>query len=418
MNKIILGILGIFMISLMLGGVFANHGINTNAIKEESKDSYVDKDSKVIDLSKEDKKLKETDRKAREKKHLVRPYEVQVYLSPEKHITGYGEPATYKVVIKDNHPKPLCPKGTICAVKAYTYKIVFDSRKGVKGELEQERITLTAGEKKAVKLTVSSKKSGVNSFVVKVKGEDSEARAKGILFVSREPIPTEGMFFQGSGFVVNQDETDGMLVDLKILKTNGDLKGKITIGNRPFKLKGSLSRDGNVEFKFSSPQGDHYGKFSGKVKKFPTFKLLKGDLTFNGKTYKLTVFSKHRVYIREVSSEDKRTTTRIKDTIVLKKKLREITSRDTIDSIDSSEDLEDSEEETYISPIKIKRKKFLGIFPYGKKLLELEIVKGDEVIKITIKEKQRKRIKGLDIEVGSLEDEENIEITIEEVEEA
>ena len=44
------------MISLMLGGVFANHGINTNAINEESKDSYVDKDSKVIDLSKEDKK--------------------------------------------------------------------------------------------------------------------------------------------------------------------------------------------------------------------------------------------------------------------------------------------------------------------------------------------------------------------------
>lgn len=407
------------MVSLMLGGVFAQADLSRDKSGKGS-DRVIVLENK--DLNKgikeiEDKKLKETDRKAREKKHLVRPYEVRVYLSPEKHIVSSGESATYKVIIKDNHPKIDCravdlAPGAICPSE-YTYKIVFDSRKGVKGELEQERITLTAGEKKAVKLTVSSKKLGVNSFVVKVKGKDSEARAKGILFVSREPKPTEGMFFKGSGFAVNKGETDGMLIDLKILKTNGDLKGKITIFNSPFKLKGSLSRDGNVEFKFSNPQGDHYGKFSGKVKKFPTFKLLKGDLTFKGKTYKLTVFSKHRVYIKEVSSEDKRTTARIKDTIVLKKKLR-----DTIDSIDSSEDLEVSEEETYISPIKIKRKKFLGIFPYGKKLLELEIVKGDEVIKITIKEKQRKRIKGLDIEVGSLADEENIEITIEEVEEA
>jgi len=449
-NKITLGILSILMVSLMVSSIFAHHDSSRNEYRGKALDRErvldrsldlekvlkidVDKDFEIKERDLEDKEGRKRDRAHLLPSETSYDKDVRVYLSPKKQIAHRGEPVTYKVVIKDNHPKIDCrtvdlAPGAVCPLQ-YEYKLDFDSRIGVKGELEQEKITLSAGERKVILLTVSSKKAGANKFIVRVEGEDTGAKTKGILFVPRKPKPMEATFFIGSGYAVNKDETKGILIDLSILKIDNNLKGKISMFGDSFILKGKTRQpiegtESYVEFEYTNPQGIHYGRFSGTVRKFSSFLLLKGDLTFKDETYKLTTISKNRIYIRKVSFDKKdmrkKTIVRLKDTIVLTHGKRKHLERPIAiegSVLEVSDEAEELEEETYINPLKIRRKRFLGLFPYGKKILYLEVIKGDKVIKKTIRAKERKRFDGLDIRVGSLEDKNNIELTIEEIEEA
>ena len=70
------------------------------------------------------------------------------------------------------------------------------------------------------------------------------------------------------------------------------------------------------------------------------------------------------------------------------------------------------DEETYIKPLKVRNTYFLWIFPTGK-VLDLEIFHGDKIIKKSINEKGSLKVDDLNIKVGSLEDSENIEISVE-----
>ena len=76
------------------------------------------------------------------------------------------------------------------------------------------------------------------------------------------------------------------------------------------------------------------------------------------------------------------------------------------------------DEDLTITPVEIRREKFLKIFPkpWGKKIVKVEIEKDGETITKTIRARSHKKFDNYKINVGSLEDEENIEITVEEVE--
>ena len=70
-------------------------------------------------------------------------------------------------------------------------------------------------------------------------------------------------------------------------------------------------------------------------------------------------------------------------------------------------------EEIHIKPVKIKRQKFLFIIPTGKKFLEVEVTKAGKAYKEKISANEAKQIEDYTVSVGSLEDEENIELNVE-----
>ena len=126
----------------------------------------------------------------------------------------------------------------------------------------------------------------------------------------------------------------------------------------------------------------------------------------------LTAISKRKDFISvvEVGSEgEKSESIAIDETVTVTKE----SSSESLSGEDTESALEKSKDDLYIRPIKVKKEKFLWIFPSGKKVVEVEIIKGDKVIKKIIKEESTKRIEGYDVNVGSLEDEDNIEITVE-----
>lgn len=74
---------------------------------------------------------------------------------------------------------------------------------------------------------------------------------------------------------------------------------------------------------------------------------------------------------------------------------------------------ETSNEEIQIRPVEIKRHRIFGFIPTKEKVLEIEITDGDRTYKRKIKANEMKKIRDYTISVGSLEDEDNIEISIE-----
>jgi hypothetical protein len=400
-NKIMLGILGIFMVSLMISSVFAAQGYDT----------YKDSSRKISGKAlMEDKDVRPYDLKTNEKTPMpktLRNKGVSVSLPVNIKIpeTKVGEPISFSVTVQDLHPITKCDSADLssesrCPSSEYEYKLSVRAENGVNGKFSEDKIVLKAGEKKEVRLTLVTRKTGYHPFLIKVTG-DAEARTKGA-FLARDKTETNGHFFRGSGYAVNSEETKGMLVDLGILNSNGDLKGKISLYGESFAVKGKVN-NGNVRFDFASKEGINYGSFSGSVKKFSTFLLLEGKLTFKDKSYKLNAISKNKNTIREITPKEKKTNARVNDLIVLKKKnIREL--KDSVEQMD--------DEKTYIKPLKVRNKYFLWIFPTGK-ALDLEIVHGDKIIKKSIDEKGSLKVDDLNIQVGSLDDPENIEITAE-----
>jgi hypothetical protein len=140
---------------------------------------------------------------------------------------------------------------------------------------------------------------------------------------------------------------------------------------------------------------------------------LKGRIeSVDGKTYMLTAFSRNEIIMfQEVeivsSGASKSTNTGINEIVsVVPKKIVE-TESVRIDQNDLSE-----LEEIYIRTVKVSKSKIFYFVPnpWGKKVLELEVTIGDKVYKETIKESASENIEGYRIEVGSLEDEDNIEL--------
>ncbi len=402
-NKIMLGILGILMVSLMVSGVFAVQGSG-----KYGKDISSKKIMKIDDLEKPHTKPGKVpignDLISRPNTMPLQGVSVSLPVNVKIPETKVGEKISFSVTVKDLHPKVRClaVDDVKCPSSEYEYKLSLRTENGVKGEFSAEKIVLKAGEEKEIRLTLVTKKPGYHPFVIKVTG-DANARTKGAFF-ARGMTETNGHFFRGSGYAVNLEETDGILVDLGILNSDGNLKGKISLYGESFALKGKV-RDGDVKFDFVNKQGTHYGSFSGSVKKFRTFLLLKGELTFKDKVYKLSAVSKKKNIVREITPKEKKTRARVNDLIIINKKK-------VIRGIEDSVAEQMGDEETFIKPLKVRNKYFLWIFPTGK-VLDLEIFHGDKIIKKSINEKDSLKVDDLNIKVGSLEDSENIEISVE-----
>ena len=369
---------------------------------------------------------------------------VRVYLNPVRQVSDTGK-ASYEVTVKDLH-EGVCvdyvpPYAGYCVTGPFTYTLLFESKDST-GTFSESELTLELGEKKSVKLVVEADKKGSHTFVVIVgsKEEHIDDVVKGVLvyggYIDQEPAA----YFIGDGFAVNNDGIHGKLVKLRILNQKEGLKGTMHFGNKPYRIEGALSDTESsviegtatvrgIEFTIYSKNSDEkVGSFTGNVKKFDNFLLLEGDLTMvdicdktdyycadvvTSNKWTLTAISKRKDFISvvEVGSEGETSeeTIAIDETVTVTKE----SSSESLSGEDTESALEKSKDDLYIRPIKVKKEKFLWIFPSGKKVVEVEIIKGDKIVKKTIKEESTKRIEGYDVSVGSLDNEESIEINVE-----
>jgi hypothetical protein len=352
---------------------------------------------------------------------------VKAYLSPAKQISKADDWTTYELIVMDRHLVKTCGVNEKCLQADYKYNLNIITEEDMEVDLNQEQITLNAGEKKEIEVSAKTSKQGAHKFIMEVVGEDTKTKAIGVLVIGGEKIPyprEDASYFIGDGFALNEDESQGYLVDLKILKNNAqsnNLKGKMIFDNRVFKIQGNVD-DNNVEFIIYYPDSESsIGEFSGEIEKFNDFLLLKGDLNFEtesseleGTNFKLTATAKRTNLVKEVVATKikQATKAKIRETIALKEK-GEIEYEKTTDS--KTED-----KEVYIRPVKVKNPKILYVIPnpWGRRKLELEVIKGDKVEKQEIKENARGEIEGYSLEVGSLENEEDIELSVEKVEKA
>lgn len=384
---------------------------------------------------------------------LIAPAHIKLTLSPTRQVSEDGT-AIYKVLIEDMRPVNEHPVevtipetgGTSGSSEVKsdiekTYRLSFHSEQDIKGSFDFDKVTLSPGEKEIVLLNVKTEQQGSNVFSVIAKGEtiSSSAIAKGILFYGHIDDSDEGedtpskTYFVGKGFAINHEETKGLPVEILILddKVTGETtsahisRGKLTLGSRTFLIedisKKETSEDTiNLEFSLSTPsKGRKVGEFSGTMKKLDNILLLRGDLEFTNleeftnseetELWTITAFAKREQVIRDVvvSSDESVEIVQPEKTIAVEK--------DSPERPASLTEFAESKK-VYITPIKIKEKKFLGIFPTGKKILEVEVASGSSTRKAEIDEFETAKIEDYEVEVGSLADEDNIELTIKEAE--
>ncbi len=339
-------------------------------------------------------------------------------IEPKRQVSSDGE-AVYEITVRDLHEcedeDDNSSNNTECENKTYTYNLGFKSLSGnPSGAFSKSSLTLKSEERETIKLTIKTETKGINTFEVSSTLEgnnENTAKVKGVLvYLTGENITKKTQdvsFFIGKGFAVNNDESNGFLVDLTILNKEGTLSGKIRIGNSNFKIDGNIESSNNsvrdIEFDLISPKTNNVvGTFSGEVKKIGTFLLLKGTIkNFESSDWKLTATSKQIEHVRVLESEEIEGKIKVKKEIVKVKEVVVIKDFKT-------------EEEIYVRPIKIEAKKVFWIFPSGEKVVEIEVVRGNEVIKKKIKEFDNEIFEKYKISIGSLENEEELEIEVEE----
>ncbi|GEM_PF-6609632 len=375
---------------------------------------------------------------------------VSLSLTPEKNIAKLGQEVEYTLLIKDLHEAVACiPENLDCG----TYKYDLDlSSKNLKGRFELNgkevnQVLLKSGESEKVSVLVKTESVGSSPFIVNVRYKTTQtiydsseektsfnSYVKGILLVLGEgsdsdnngnddedsptekpnikPSESEGesgfyqdsSFFMGQGFALNDDESQGKYIDLRILNKDNKLEGKFVVSNSPLKIDGNLDGN-NVSFKLFYPDSDEsVGVFNGEFKKFDDFLLLRGNLEFKGETYKLTATSTNKAVFREFVEDDfeKSFKTKVKEVIVVTK------------DFDTSNKNESQDDSTYIRSVEISKEKFLKIIPnpWGKNVIEVEVTENSNVFKEKIKEGESKDIGKYVIEAGQIIDDQDIEFKI------
>ncbi|MBU0467367.1 MAG: hypothetical protein KKD94_00305 [Nanoarchaeota archaeon] len=340
------------------------------------------------------------------------PYsDLRIKLDSEKQYSDDGS-ATYKVILARN-------KITLTSADARekTYILKFDSsQKEIRGEFEREKVSLAPGETEAVELFVKADRKGSYVFSVKAVDENSNPTpaAKGLLVVrSYEPPTPTPSFFEGSGFAINKDSSEGELVSLHILKGGEEVRGKMKFGNDDYALKGTYSNE-DLSFSLYETRDGAFtasiGEFHGQVKQFDEFLLLTGGLEFETKSganqyWSLTAIGKRKAIFRdEISIDSSNDEARVEET-----KLEEITT------IVSEND--NAREEFYITPKKFT-KSFFGIKNryIGTDVLEVEVIDEEgKVYKETLRPGRKEKIGEWEIEVEKesfKESDESVEFSV------
>ena len=206
---------------------------------------------------------------------------------------------------------------------------------------------------------------------------------------------------------------------MHLLGDDEETRGKMTFNKDSYALKGEVSDSGTqINLSIFNPEdpgfGQSVGEFNGEIRRFNNFMVLHGGLVFKNNDYPnqywaLTITGKQNsVFENEivVAQPDTPVTKTInKEEVVTIRQGRP----------KESEILSESEsKETYIVPEKIERKKLLGIFPnpWGDKLLKVKLVDGDTITEKTVKEFSTTTVGNYDVTIGSLENEDAIDVSV------
>tara|TARA_Y100000310_G_scaffold341568_1_gene441125 strand:- start:1760 stop:2578 length:819 start_codon:yes stop_codon:yes gene_type:complete len=271
----------------------------------------------------------------------------------------------------------------------FTYELDVEGGEDISLQLEEDKVALGPGGRTTVLLKASAEKQGMNPFVVTVEGENSKARVKGALVIVGEdvPPPREGRYFVGKGFAINEDESKGKLISLTLLKSGQEIDGRVGVGTTTFKAQGTL-KNGEADLDLISPNGRREAVLVGGIDKFDNFLLFRGDLKTEDMTYEVSVVSSKRQAIRDVEV-GRVQQARVGDVLVV----------------------DEEEEDIYVNPKRVERKKILNIIPYGKRRVVVDVVENGTIEEVIIEENSEVSVGESTITVGSLE--EDIEITVE-----
>jgi hypothetical protein len=342
-----------------------------------------------------------------ENKHLVKVGLMSGIQLAEMNEDGLGV-ASYKIMITDNHIA-----SSVSAQDTFKYVLSFESpNEGVVGKfIESDTIELGRMESGTFELEVSTKDLGVSGFVVKVQGEDTTAHSKGKIIFSKRLKPIflthnngSGVaIFNGKGIASQEDNQQSVYLKLLREKDN-DLFGKIRIDEKDFRVSGKVVGDKvsfdlfNIRSTSASATDSKVASFEGIKEKYEGSILIKGQLVgFEGEDWDLALMPKN---IGKITNAE----------LGVKKKYS-AEFQDSISVLDKTS--ADADEKVYFNLVKVKPKKFLWIFPTKKKLIELEVIRGNDVFTKKITENSEEIIEGYSVSVGDLSDEDNIEFNIE-----
>jgi|SRR3989344_2018389 len=215
------------------------------------------------------------------------------------------------------------------------------------------------------------------------------------------PEPTS--YFNGMGFALSEDETDGYLVRLHLIK-NDNLEGKMSIDNENFRVSGRTGIEGK-EIELTLSRVDNkaiYGKFSGEIDNFKTFSIIRGTLDFfDGRKSKVTLISERESVFNviEQSGSNQPIETKLGEITVVEGK--------------QTTNTEEAKQEIIIKATEVKDEKILWIFPTGNKILEAEITTSDgKTYQKSFKANSNNEVEGYKVAVGDLEDKSELKIEV------
>jgi len=354
----------------------------------------------------------------------TKPYtQAKIEISPEKQYAERGI-SEYKITLYLPLEKKCLGDYECENYSAQKYSLKFASEQNsLYGKFETNTISLLPGEKKTTYLQVRAEKEGTYIFKVYATTTNYEISAKGLLFydekqtISSPAIQTQisSTFLNSEGFAINSDKSEGVLTNVYLLDNEKEIRGKIIFNEKTYAIKGDYNPP-KLEFDiFNTEENKFYnplGKFAGDVKKFEEFTILEGTLNFWDKKFPndkwaLTLMNKqNRAFENKIVLAQSNTTITKKITkeeiVTIKQK-----NQPEVDKISEMK-------EVYIVPEKIERKKILGIIPnpWGEKYLKVKLVEEDKTTEKTVKEFSTAIVGDYKIGVGSLENEEAIEISI------
>lgn len=351
---------------------------------------------------------------------------IKLDLQPEKQYTESGE-SEYTLSLYRSLETP-CNSETECSAlyAAQNYELSFVSEQGsLTGEFKLENpISLKPGEKKSVPLVITAKEKGTYVFKVYAKASDYETNIRGLLVYGKDPqnnqqIITSSPYLNSEGFAMNEDQSEGISISLYLVGGNGEVRGKLVFGEDSYAVKGKVSDTiDQIDLDLYNTEDGGFdkplGELSGEIKKFQNFLMVQGGLDLSSNSYPdrywtVSLTSKQNSIFQNkiiVAEPDVPVTKTInKEEVVT---IRQGPPRN------STESENETNKEAYILTEKIEKTKILGLIPnpWGDKLLKVKLVDGDQITEKTLKEFSTSQIGNFEVGIGSLDNEDAIEVSI------
>lgn len=227
----------------------------------------------------------------------------------------------------------------------------------------------------------------------------------------------DSSLFNGQGFAISQDETQGQLISLLLLSNNNVLTGKLNYANSNYKIEGQ-TQNNHVSFnaydiKANENENALVGMFDGQILTFNNFRVLRGNLklldstSLSATNWQLTLFSKQ-------DNNKIKTVQPIAKEMAIEnvKSMQPIAITSASNNVNSDTK---NEQPIVITPTQIiKRPNIFGLaIPFTKEKVKLQILDKDgQLSEKTVAENSNAEVNGYKVSIGSLTDPDNIEISV------